>query len=88
MFHVKHSTVGLIICIALGGCSQQPAPTATLARPSSELMQPPPPAPQLVASATVSDLLKQHAQLKAMYGSETAKLRGLQRYVKALHGDK
>ena len=85
---MKHSTALLTICLLLGGCSQQPAPTSSLARPDPGLMIPPPAAPQLVASATVNDLLKQHAQLKAMYGSETAKLRGLQRYVKALHGDK
>lgn len=85
---MKHSTALLTICLLLGGCGQQPAPTSSLARPSSELMEQPKPAPQLVATATVSDLLKQHAQLKAMYGTETTKLRGLQRYVKALHGDK
>lgn len=78
----------LTVCLLLGGCSQSPAPTSSLARPDPVLMQQPSPAPQLVASATVSDLLKQHAQLKGMYGQETTKLRGLQRYVKALHGDK
>lgn len=78
----------LIVCVTIASCSQQPAPTSSLARPSSELMEQPKPAPQLVATATVSDLLKQHAQLKVMYGTETTKLRGLQRYVKALHGDK
>ena len=88
MFHVKHSTVGLIICLALGGCSPPPPPTSNLAKPDAGLMIPPPAAPKLEASATVGDLLKQHAQLKALYGQETTKFKSLQRYVRALHGDK
>lgn len=102
MFHVKHSlyarlrqwgwkwgiTIILPLPLALGGCTPSPPPSSLLARPASELMQPSAAAPSLKPGSTVADLLKQHARLKSMYGQETGKLKGLQRYIKALHGDK
>lgn len=55
--------------------------TSSLAPPSKRLMSPPEPLPDLKEG---DDLFEEHAKLRAQYGRETGKTKGLQGYVKTI----
>jgi len=72
-----------LVCLMLAGCANNPVQPSQIDPPSARLMTPAAALPKLKEG---DDLVRAHADLLASYGRETAKVRGLQGWIKTLLG--